>query len=136
MWGDRWARATDPRQAGRDSHEHADLPGAAIFVRLSTLEWAQAGDPTRVIGQVVTGIGFIGAGGILAREDLIRGVTSAAVIWVLAALGAVVGRSYYLTGLLLSLVTVAVLAGVQLLENVAHNLRRGGYESEHRTDND
>jgi putative Mg2+ transporter-C (MgtC) family protein len=108
--------------------------GTAIFVRLGSLEWAQGGDPARILGQVVTGIGFIGAGVILARHGSISGVTSAAVIWVLAALGAVVGLRYYVTGIVLSLVAVAVLVGIQFVENRAFHLRKGGYESEHRDD--
>jgi putative Mg2+ transporter-C (MgtC) family protein len=82
-------------------------------------------DPTRVLAQVVTGIGFLGGGVILAREGAIVGVTSAAVIWVLAALGALIGLGHLLAAIVLTMVTVGLLIGVELLESVFRRLRAG-----------
>jgi len=82
-------------------------------------------DPTRVLGQVVTGIGFLGAGVIIAREGLVRGVTSAAVIWVLAGIGAMIGFGLFLPALAISFITVGILTGIELLENSVRRLRRG-----------
>lgn len=61
--------------------------GTYLFIAISTLVVSGAGDPSRVVGQVVTGIGFLGAGVMLSKEGVVVGVTSAATIWVLAAIG-------------------------------------------------
>ena len=63
--------------------------GTYVFIAMGECVATQATDPSRIIGQVVTGIGFLGAGVILARHGAILGVTSASAIWVLAALGVV-----------------------------------------------
>lgn len=102
--------------------------GTSIFVTLgASIQGAQV-DPTRVLGQVVTGIGFLGGGVIIAREGLVVGITSAAVIWVLAALGSLVGLGYLTAALILTLVTVGILLGVELLESVFRRLRTGAAE--------
>lgn len=49
------------------------------------------GDPTRIVGQVITGVGFIGAGLIFRGKDHVHGLTTAATIWCTAAIGALVG---------------------------------------------
>lgn len=74
-------------------------------------------DPSRIIGQVVTGVGFLGAGVIIARDGVVLGVTSAAVIWILAAIGVVVGVGHHVLGILLALLTVAVLVGLDYMES-------------------
>lgn len=90
--------------------------GTQIFVNVGSSFITPSADPTRVIGQVVTGIGFIGAGVILAREGIVTGVTTAAVIWILAAIGVVIGVGGYLTGIILSIVTVIILVGLDFLD--------------------
>jgi putative Mg2+ transporter-C (MgtC) family protein len=82
-------------------------------------------DPSRIIGQVITGIGFLGAGVMLARDGFVLGVTSAATIWVLAAIGVVVAIGYHLVAIKLSLVVIAVLVGVDLLEDYSQAFTRG-----------
>src|ERR687889_467676 len=83
--------------------------GTQLFVGLGASFAGDRVDPTRVLGQVVTGIGFVGGGVILAREGAIIGVTSAAVIWVLAALGSLIGLGHLLAAIILTLITVALL---------------------------
>jgi len=61
--------------------------GAAIFALTGTMDWGTAVDPTRIAAQVVTGIGFIGAGAILRDGFGVRGLTTASTIWVSGALG-------------------------------------------------
>jgi len=98
-----------------------------VFVRLGiTLDDSDV-DPTRVIGQVVTGVGFLGAGVILARGGAITGVTSAAVVWMLAAIGSTIGIGRPLEALVLSFLVVGVLIGVRLLESAFKRLR-GRYD--------
>jgi putative Mg2+ transporter-C (MgtC) family protein len=104
--------------------------GTQLFVTLGSSFVGDRVDPTRVLGQVVSGIGFVGGGVILAREGAIIGVTSAAVIWVLAALGSLIGLGHLLPSIVLTLVTVALLLGVELLESVFRRLREGATERE------
>ena len=81
--------------------------GACIYV-LINMRLADRGgaDPTRIIGQIVTGIGFLGAGVILHHGGNIHGLTTAATIWVSASLGSLAGLGLYVEVLIC---TVAVL---------------------------
>lgn len=98
--------------------------GTEVFVGLGhLLSFDHGGDPSRVLGQVVTGIGFLGAGVIMAREGLVHGVTSAAVIWVLAAIGSAIGLGYEWGAIALSIMTVVVLTGMELIESRILHLR-------------
>lgn len=97
--------------------------GTQIFVSHGTS--LAGGDQYRVLAQVVTGIGFLGAGLMISQEGTVRGVTSAAVIWVLAAIGATIGLGHYWEALVFVLVTVGVLSGVEYLENSIRKLRSG-----------
>ncbi|MBN2071625.1 MAG: MgtC/SapB family protein [Candidatus Krumholzibacteriota bacterium] len=101
--------------------------GTMLFVRLGSVTAGSTGDPARVLGQVVTGIGFLGAGVMLAREGLIQGVTSAAGIWMLAAIGAMIALEYNMAAIIVTLLVLIVLVGVFLIENVVLHLRRGDY---------
>jgi putative Mg2+ transporter-C (MgtC) family protein len=99
--------------------------GTYFFVLLGSSFAPQNADPTRVLGQVVTGIGFLGAGVILSREGIVVGVTSAAVIWLLAAIGALIGLGFVPAAIAISFVAVGVLVGVEKLESTFKALRRG-----------
>lgn len=104
--------------------------GTELFVTLGASFGGERVDPTRVLGQVVTGIGFLGGGVILAREGLVVGVTSAAVIWVLAALGSLIGMGHLAAAIIITLVTVGLLLGVELLESVFRRLRQVARDGE------
>ena len=104
--------------------------GTEIFVSLGASFGGERVDPTRVLAQVVTGIGFLGGGVILAREGLLVGVTSAAVIWVLAALGSLIGLGYLAAAIILTLATVGLLLGVELLESIFRRLRQVAKDGE------
>jgi putative Mg2+ transporter-C (MgtC) family protein len=104
--------------------------GTQLFVGLGSSFAGERVDPTRVLAQVVTGIGFLGGGVILAREGAVIGVTSAAVIWVLAALGSLIGLGHLLASIVLAFLTVGLLTGVELLESVFRRLREGATERE------
>jgi putative Mg2+ transporter-C (MgtC) family protein len=99
--------------------------GTYIFIATSMLVTNGATDPTRIIGQVITGIGFIGAGVMLARDGMVLGVTSAATIWTLASIGVCIGIGYDVIAIKLSVVVVFVLAGVDIFEDYSQALRRG-----------
>jgi len=75
-------------------------------------------DTTRVAAQIVTGVGFIGAGTILHARGAVVGLTSAATIWVVAAIGVALGSGYYLEGVGTTLAVVIVLAGLGRVEKV------------------
>jgi putative Mg2+ transporter-C (MgtC) family protein len=102
----------------------------SVFIHLGAAASGGQGDPSRVLGQLVPGVGFLGAGVMLAREGVVTGVTTAAVIWVLAAIGAAIGLGNHLGALALALVTVGVLTGIELLESSARWLTRGIYQKE------
>ena len=99
--------------------------GTSIFVQLGATFGGANVDPTRVLGQVATGIGFLGAGVIIAREGLVKGVTTAAVIWVLAGIGAMIGLGKFAAAIVLAIVTVGILTGIELLEEGVRRLRSG-----------
>jgi putative Mg2+ transporter-C (MgtC) family protein len=73
-------------------------------------------DPSRIAAQVVSGIGFLGAGAILARGEIVRGLTTAASIWTVAAIGLAVGGGLYFAAGLSTVIILAILAGVKPLE--------------------
>ncbi|MBI4431997.1 MAG: MgtC/SapB family protein [Candidatus Omnitrophica bacterium] len=97
--------------------------GTMVFIYLG-LNVTGEKDNTRVLGQVVTGIGFLGAGAIVTREGLVVGLTSASVVWVLAAIGAAIGLERYSLGIVISLVTMLVLVVLQALESIAAKANR------------
>jgi len=99
--------------------------GTYVFVAAGVSFAGTVGDPSRVIGQVVTGIGFLGAGVILTREGSVLGVTSAATIWVLAAIGVLAGVDRHLAAILVAVLTVGILVGVNILESLFASLQRG-----------
>ncbi len=99
--------------------------GTYVFVAVGTTVAGSFGDPSRVIGQVVTGIGFLGAGVILTREGSVLGVTSAATIWVLAAIGVLAGEDRNIAAIIVAILTVGILVGVNILESAFVSLQHG-----------
>lgn len=73
-------------------------------------------DPSRVAAQVVSGIGFLGAGSILLRGDLVRGLTTAASLWTVAAIGLAVGGGLYVEAAAATIIILVILAGIKPLE--------------------
>lgn len=71
-------------------------------------------DPSRVAAQVVSGIGFLGAGAILARGEIIKGLTTAASIWTVAAIGLSVGGGLYFAAVVSTAVILGILAAKSL----------------------
>jgi putative Mg2+ transporter-C (MgtC) family protein len=73
-------------------------------------------DPSRIAAQVVSGIGFLGAGSILARGEIVKGLTTAASIWAVAAIGLAVGGGLYLAAIASTVIILLILAGMKPLE--------------------
>ena len=73
-------------------------------------------DPSRVAAQIVTGIGFLGAGTIFLRKDLVRGLTTAATIWATAAVGMAAGTEQYFAAVFTTLLVLGVLMVLKPVE--------------------
>ena len=93
--------------------------GAAVYVHFGQLltESGQ-GDPTRIPGQVVTGMGFIGAGAIIRERGAVLGLTTAATLWVVAGIGVFVGTGWFAPAIGLTAVTVGTLLILGMVERV------------------
>jgi putative Mg2+ transporter-C (MgtC) family protein len=71
------------------------------------------GDPGRIAGQAITGIGFLGAGVIIRYKDSIRGLTTAACVWLVCSVGLAVGAGFYLVSVAVTFMTVLALIGLK-----------------------
>jgi putative Mg2+ transporter-C (MgtC) family protein len=114
-------RELGAQPAGLRTHMLVSL-GAAVF----TLSGAQllGSDPARIAAQVVTGIGFLGGGAILREGANVRGLTTAASLWVTAAIGTAVGLRWWFVGVAATALALLVLAGVKYVESEALPRRR------------
>jgi putative Mg2+ transporter-C (MgtC) family protein len=108
-------RETRDQAAGVRTHVLVGM-GAAIFTLISAYGFADVSrpgtpiDPTRVAAQVVTGVGFLGAGAIIHQGLAVRGLTTAAAVWISAAIGMAAGIGFYSLALVGSaLVLIALL---------------------------
>jgi putative Mg2+ transporter-C (MgtC) family protein len=115
------------REAGLRTHMLVSI-GAALFTLVSAYGFSDfrfsnasgiTYDPTRIAAQVVTGIGFLGAGAIIRQGLSVRGLTTAASLWVVAAIGIATGAGYY-SGALIT--TVVVLVSLWPLRIIAFRL--------------
>ncbi len=105
--------------------------GTQVFVQLGVLVSNDVGDPARVLGQVITGIGFIGAGVILAQGGRVVGVTTATVVWMLAAIGSTIGFGYIRAALVLTVVTVITLTSLDIIDRKCNLIRNGERSNDH-----
>ena len=78
-------------------------------------------DPSRVAAQVVSGIGFLGAGTILLRGEVVKGLTTAASLWAVAAIGLAVGGGLYVAATTTTLLVVGILAGLKPVAEHLHD---------------
>lgn len=95
--------------------------GATLYVIASEMILTTHGgnmDATRMAGQVVVGMGFIGAGAIIQSRGHIVGLTTAATLWVVAAIGVVIGMGFPVFGLIVTLFVVGILVGVGKIEHM------------------
>ena len=103
--------------------------GTYLFLATTFLLQGNNVDPSRVVGQVITGIGFLGAGVMLAKDGAVVGVTSAATIWVLAALGVMIASGHLMPTIKLAVLVVIILYGVDFMEDRIKVLGRGVHAS-------
>ncbi len=115
------------REAGFRTHMLVSV-GAALFTLVSAYAWtdftfSQASgvtfDPTRIAAQIVTGIGFIGAGAIIRQGLTVRGLTTAATLWMVAAIGMACGAGFYWAALI---ATAIALVGLGPLRFVSRRM--------------
>jgi putative Mg2+ transporter-C (MgtC) family protein len=100
--------------------------GAALCATLSLQIAGGRGDPARIAAQILPGIGFIGAGTILHMRGSVSGLTTAATIWIVAAIGMALGASAYVEAIGTTVLVVSVLAGLGYVEPlIARKLTRG-----------
>lgn len=97
--------------------------GATLYTAISVMmassetELGLKGDPARIAAQIVSGIGFLGGGAILQSKENIVGLTTAATIWLVAALGVWIGMGHLLIAVCVTVLIVIVLVSVTLFEN-------------------
>lgn len=102
-------RESKGRAAGLKTHILVSI-GSALFVMAPLLSGIDPGDVTRVMQGIVSGIGFLGAGAIikLERDERIEGLTTAAGIWMVAAIGMAAGMGMEIMALATTLIALAV----------------------------
>lgn len=99
--------------------------GSTLFTSISFL-LAGSGDPLRGVAQIVSGIGFLGAGAIFKTHDKVQGLTTAAFIWVVAAFGIIIGAGGLFIGVVLSLGLVLIVEALARIDHkVKHHYGKG-----------
>jgi putative Mg2+ transporter-C (MgtC) family protein len=117
-------RETLDKAAGLRTHMLVSL-GAAVFMAGSLLlvEHFKDGpqvsqvDPTRIASTIVTGVGFLGGGIIFKSDQRVRGLTTAAGLWVVAAIGMAIGAGFYITGVGATVIALVILVGLRRVES-------------------
>ena len=109
------------KNAGMRTHSFVSM-ASTLFVTSALLivNGTSAGihyDPLHVVSGIITGIGFIGAGTILFRHSALEGLTTAAGLWVTAAIGVSVGFGFYIIAIFATLMTLFVFRAVWFAEN-------------------
>lgn len=136
-------REVRAKSAGLRTHTLVGV-GTALFMLVSKYGFGDmlaiervSLDPSRVAAQIVSGVGFLGAGLIFVRRDVVRGLTTAATVWVVAAVGMACGGGLFLLAATTTAVHFLVVVGYpKLLRRVRKSLRepqilRIGYEDGH-----
>jgi putative Mg2+ transporter-C (MgtC) family protein len=90
--------------------------GSAIFTLASVSPVMGQREPARIAAQIVTGVGFLGAGSILRDRLVVTGLTTAATVWATAGVGMVVGAGYATAGVALAITILIALAGLKFIE--------------------
>ena len=107
-------RELTKKPAGLRTHMLVSI-GSSLFTIISVSTFSL--DPARIAAGIVTGIGFIGAGAIIAEQDRVVGITTAASLWVTAAIGLTVGIGEYLLSITTTILALVVLS-LKLLKNL------------------
>jgi len=101
------------RPAGLRTHILVCMGATLVMIAVQAMaEWV---DPGRAVAGIVTGIGFLGAGAIIKARDIVRGLTTAACIWFVAALGVLIGQGQYVLGVVATVLALFVLVPLDWL---------------------
>ncbi len=114
-----WERQIGRKPAGLRTHTLVCM-GSTLFVLLTVHAARDYGggnvDPTRIIHGVVTGVGFLGAGSIMRQEGFVQGLTTAASVWMVAAIGVAVGVHAWSLAVTSTVLALVVLEGYRWIE--------------------
>ncbi len=113
-----WERERMNRAAGLRTHVLVSI-GSALFTILSLTAFREIGkvnDPARIAAQVVSGIGFLGAGTIMKHGATVKGLTTAATLWVVAAIGMACGAGCFLGAITTCIVALLALISLRFVE--------------------
>jgi putative Mg2+ transporter-C (MgtC) family protein len=116
-----WERELQRMPAGFRTHALVSL-GSAIFTVVSAYAFTgPLSDPTRIAAQVVTGVGFLGGGAILHYGGTVRGLTTAASLWAVAAVGMAAGAGLFVVA---SVSTVLVIVALEVFQRIERRAKR------------
>ena len=126
-----WEREMQRQPAGFRTHALVGL-GSAIFTVVSAFAFpGPLSDPTRIAAQIVTGVGFLGGGAILHYRGSVRGLTTAASLWAVAAVGMAAGAGLYVVAVGGAVLVIVTLEAFDWVEGYAQRrLRLGGKQRE------
>ena len=114
-----WERFLDDKPAGLRTHTLVAIGSAGVMITARNMmgdDPAAHREMSRVVQGVITGIGFLGAGSIIQGQGSVRGLTTAASIWVVAAIGVAAGGGEWGFAVALTLATWVVLRGFEAIE--------------------
>ena len=103
-----YERLKEGKEAGLRTHALTAL-GAALFTIVSVINFGITDSSARIMAAIITGIGFIGAGTIIFNKERIRGLTTAASLWVVAGIGVAVAFNYYILAVSTSILVFFIL---------------------------
>jgi len=116
-----WQREVVDRPAGFRTHVLVCV-GSATYMMVSSIMQREGADPARIAAQVASGMGFLGAGTILRHGNVVRGLTTAASLWTVAAIGLCVGVGRERALVVAILATIVVLVTLSVLSRVERSL--------------
>ena len=129
-----WERETSNRPAGLRTHMLVAIGAATVMLMgelaLEKYEMITTMDPTRLGAQVVTGVGFLGAGTIMREGATVRGLTTAASLWAVACLGLAAGGGFYETAIGGTLAVILTLTIFEYLEKKFRKVKYKGLRVE------
>lgn len=108
-------REVHNRPAGLRTHILVSL-GSSLIMLVSLYGFNNMGDPARMASQVVTGVGFLGAGTIMKTGNDIKGLTTAASLWISSGIGLAIGNGYYLGGMVTGAIVMITLMSLRRIE--------------------
>ncbi len=111
-----YERERDSQPAGLRTHMILALGAALVMILSVNIGIKFGSDPARLAAQVVSGIGFLGAGAILRFGFNVKGLTTASTLWTTAMVGMAIGYGYYLVSLFAVVITIIVLTLVERFE--------------------